>query len=262
MKDSIILEVESLSKFFGGLRALHDYTLQLRNSEIVGIIGPNGAGKTTLFNVITGFIKPTEGSIRLDGKDITNLEPHLIAHAGIARTFQNICLFGNLSVFDNVKLGGQLHERTNLFNVILNLRQFHQYEDRLNRKTIKLLSLFGLERYKEQRARNLAYGDQRRLEIARALATSPRILLLDEPSAGMNPKETHDLLELILDIKGEFGIAMLLIEHNMNLVMPLCERIQVLNYGEKIAEGPPEEIQDNDEVINAYLGDEEIVTGS
>lgn len=241
---------------------MHNYDLRLKRSEILGIIGPNGAGKTTLFNMITGFIRPTKGSIYFDGRDITNLEPHLIAQAGIARTFQNICLFGNLPVFDNVKVADQLGERTNLFNVIFNLPQFHRYEDKLNSETLELLSLFGLEKYKGQRAKNLAYGDQRKLEIARALATSPKILLLDEPSAGMNPKETHDLLELILDIREKFDITIILIEHNMNLAMPLCERIQVLNYGEKIAEGSPEEIQHNQEVINAYLGEEEIVTSS
>ena len=262
MGNGTILEINSLSVFFGGLRALHDYALQLKKSEILGVIGPNGAGKTTLFNVITGFIKPTAGSIYFDNQNITNLRPDLIARAGIARTFQNICLFSNLSVFDNVKVSSQLRAKTNFFNVIFNLPQFYHYEDKLNHLTLELLSLFDLERYKNQRARNLAYGDQRKLEIARALATSPKILLLDEPSAGMNPKETQDLLKLILEIRLRFHLTIILIEHNMNLAMPLCERIQVLNYGEKIAEGSPEEIKQNQEVINAYLGEEEVVTGS
>lgn len=241
--------------------ALDEYSLQLMQSEILGIIGPNGAGKTTLFNTITGFIKPAAGSISFDSQELTALEPSSIAKAGIARTFQNICLFENMSVVDNVIIGGELRERVNPVNVIFNLPQFKKQEQGLRERAFELLRLFGLEKYSDQMAKSLSYGDRRRLEIARALATSPRLLLVDEPAAGMNPKETGDLLELILFIKKKFNLTIILIEHNMNLVMPLCERIQVLNYGVKIAEGTPQEIQKNEEVIKAYLGEEESAPG-
>ncbi len=256
-----LLNISGLSVHFEGLMALDGYSLQLRQSEILGIIGPNGAGKTTLFNTVTGFIKPAAGSIRFDSQDLTALEPSSIAEAGIARTFQNICLFENMSVVDNVIVGGELRERVNPVGVIFNLPQFKKQETSLRERAFELLHLFGLEKYSGQMAKSLSYGDRRRLEIARALATSPRLLLVDEPAAGMNPKETGDLLELILFIKKKFNLAIILIEHNMNLVMPLCERIQVLNYGVKIAEGTPQEIQQNEEVIKAYLGEDESASG-
>ncbi len=256
-----LLYISGLSVHFEGLSALDGYSLQLRQSEILGIIGPNGAGKTTLFNTITGFIKPAAGSIVFDVQDLASLEPSAIARTGIARTFQNICLFENMSVIDNVIVGGELKERVNPVSVIFNLPQFKKREKGMRERAFELLVLFGLEKYSDHAANSLSYGDRRRLEIARALATSPRLLLVDEPAAGMNPKETGDLLELILFIKKKFNLTIILIEHNMNLVMPLCERIQVLNYGVKIAEGTPQEIQQNEEVINAYLGEDESASG-
>jgi branched-chain amino acid transport system ATP-binding protein len=256
-----LLNITGLSVHFEGLRALDGYSLQLEESEILGIIGPNGAGKTTLFNTVTGFIKPADGLIRFDSQELTALEPSSIAKAGIARTFQNICLFENMSVIDNVIVGGELREKVNPFGVIFNLSTFKKRETNLRERASELLKLFSLEKYCHQMAKNLSYGDRRRLEIARALATSPRLLLVDEPAAGMNPKETADLLELILFIKNKFDLTIILIEHNMNLVMPLCERIQVLNYGIKIAEGTPQEIQKNEKVIKAYLGEDTGASG-
>jgi len=249
-----LLEIDALSVSFGGLKALDNYHLQLPTSSILGIIGPNGAGKTTLFNIITGFIKPDSGQIVFDGRDITHLAPHQIAHYGIARSFQNICLFGKLSVLDNVVAACQIHRHTSLASSILKTPSFRKSEKELRDRALEILSFFSLENLADRRAMNLSYGDQRRLEIARALATSTKLLMIDEPAAGMNPKETQDLLSLILKLKDEFNLTIILIEHNMNLVMPLCETIQVLNYGKLVAEGTPSEIQGNPEVIDAYLG--------
>ena len=249
-----LLEIDGLSVSFGGLKALEDYRLRLKPSSILGIIGPNGAGKTTLFNIITGFIKPDSGRIVFDGTDITHREPHWIARSGIARSFQNICLFGRLSVLDNVVTACQIHRSVSLLSTLLKTPSFRQNETALRDRAMELLSFFGLDDQADRRAMNLAYGDQRRLEIARALATSPKLLMIDEPAAGMNPKETQDLLSLILKLKDEFDLTIILIEHNMSLVMPLCETLQVLNYGRLVAEGTPAEIQENPEVIDAYLG--------
>ena len=251
-----ILKIENLSVNFEGLKALENYNLSLNEGTILGVIGPNGAGKTTLFNTITGFIKPSAGTIIFNGQELTNKEPYRIAEAGISRTFQNICLFENLTVIENVMVGAELHRRENPFDVLLNTGRFKKREKDIYSRSMELLKLFNLENYSNQKANNLSYGDRRKLEIARALATSPVLLMVDEPAAGMNPKETSDLMELIRFIRDRFEITIILIEHNMNLVMPLCERIQVLNYGRLIAEGKPQEIQKNEEVIKAYLGEE------
>ncbi len=249
-----LLEIDALSVSFGGLKALEDYHLRLKPSSILGIIGPNGAGKTTLFNIITGFIRPDSGRITFEGSDITHWEPYKIARKGIARSFQNICLFGRLSVLDNVVTACQIHRHTSFVSTLLKTPSFRQNEAALRDRAMEILSFFGLEDQADRRAMNLSYGDQRRLEIARALATSPKLLMIDEPAAGMNPKETQDLLALILKLKEKFDLTIILIEHNMNLVMPLCETLQVLNYGRLVAEGTPTEIQENPEVIDAYLG--------
>jgi len=250
-----LLKIDALSVSFGGVKALENYRLNLTPSRILGIIGPNGAGKTTLFNMITGFIRPDAGNIYFDGQDITHWEPYRIARQGISRSFQNICLFGKLSILDNVATGCQIRERTSFLSALLKTPSFKQEEAEVYDKARELLSTFGLEKDANRRAMNLAYGDQRRLEIARALAATPKLLMIDEPAAGMNPKETSDLLDLILALKKKFDLTIVLIEHNMNLVMPLCDTIQVLNYGELVAEGTPTQIQQNHEVIDAYLGD-------
>lgn len=257
MSTDFLLKIDALSVSFGGVKALENYHLNLPPSHILGIIGPNGAGKTTLFNMITGFTRPDTGHIFLNSQEITHWEPYQIARKGICRSFQNICLFDRLSVLDNVVAGCQIHQRFSFLAALLKTRSFKQGEKTLQGRARQLLSVFGLEKQADQRAMNLAYGDQRRLEIARALAATPKLLMIDEPAAGMNPRETRDLLDLILQLKSKFDLTIILIEHNMNLVMPLCETIQVLNYGKLVAEGTPAEIQQNQEVIDAYLGDRE-----
>jgi branched-chain amino acid transport system ATP-binding protein len=253
--NGFILQIDALSVSFGGVKALDNYRLDLAPSHILGIIGPNGAGKTTLFNTITGFIRPDSGQIRFDQKEITHQEPYQIARSGIARSFQNICLFGKISVLDNVIAGCQIRHSPSFLSTLFKTRGFQRAERKLQDRARQLLSVFGLEKQAGQRAMSLAYGDQRRLEIARALATKPRVLMIDEPAAGMNPRETQDLLDLILKLKAKFDLSVILIEHNNNLVMPVGVTIQVLNYGRLVAEGTPTEIQQNPEVIDAYLGD-------
>jgi branched-chain amino acid transport system ATP-binding protein len=249
-----LLDVRGLSKSFRGLHALTDYGLWLPAGTIHGVIGPNGAGKTTLFHVLSGFLRPTAGSIRFDGRDITGSPAYRVARLGIARTFQNIRLFGELPVIDNVKAGLQSHAARSLIGTLLSSPTFRRQEDELTARAMELLGLFGLERHRDRLARHLPYGDQRRLEIARAVATSPRILLLDEPNAGMNPVETQELLGLIRRLRDEQAITIVLVAHDIPLVMNLCERIQVLNYGRIIAEGDPAAVRSDPEVIAAYLG--------
>ena len=249
-----ILECQHLGIDFGGLTAVNEFTMAIGRTEITGLIGPNGAGKTTVFNLLTKVYQPTRGTILLDGVDTHNMNTVQVNKAGIARTFQNIRLFSNLSVEDNVKLGLHNHIRYGMWSGILRLPAYWRGEKIAPERAMELLSIFHMEDLAPAKAGSLPYGAQRRLEIVRALATNPSLLLLDEPAAGMNPSETAELMENIVKIRDTFQIAVLLIEHDMSLVMGICEGICVLNFGEIIAKGTPEEIQNNPEVIKAYLG--------
>jgi branched-chain amino acid transport system ATP-binding protein len=251
---SILLEAIDLTKKYKGLTAVDQYSVKVGTGEIRGLIGPNGAGKTTTFNLLTAMVKSTSGKIVFDGTDITDKRPDQIAHLGVCRTFQNIRLFKNLTLLENVLIAAQISKKYNLFSTLLSLPSFRQEEKRLADKAVEILEIVGLSHLKDQKARNLPYGDQRRMEIARALAVSPKLLLLDEPAAGMNPNESKDLKNLIRELRDRFNLTILLIEHDMSFVMELCEKIQVLSYGKLIAEGTPDEIRKNPEVITAYLG--------
>ena len=249
-----LLDVKNLTKNFGGLTAVGDVTLELNDGELVGLIGPNGAGKTTLFNLLTGVYEPSEGSVTLDGHLINGKAPYKIASLGLSRTFQNIRLFKDLTVLENVLIALGNHHKAHVFASCFRLLAFYKNEAELREKALKLLKIFDLDGEAETLAKNLAYGQQRRLEIVRALATEPKILFLDEPAAGMNPQETAELTELIRRIKNEFQITIMLIEHDMSLVMEVTERIYVLEYGRLIAHGTPDEIKNDKRVIEAYLG--------
>lgn len=250
-----ILSIKNLSKNFGGIQALSDVNIVLEKGSLTGLIGPNGAGKSTVFNVITGIYPPSSGTITFDNKNISS-KPNVNTEHGIARTFQNIRLFKNLTVIDNVKIAEHIHVQYGLFSAFIHGNKYLNGENSQEDKALELLKIFKLERLKDNLAKNLPYGEQRRLEIARALATGPKLLLLDEPAAGMNPQETKELMETIRFIRDKFDITILLIEHDMSLVMELCEDIYVMDYGKIIAHGTPEQVKSDPVVIAAYLGEE------
>jgi branched-chain amino acid transport system ATP-binding protein len=253
MQSAPLLAIHRIDKRFGGLTALADISLTIQRNEIYGLIGPNGAGKTTLFNVLTGLYVPEQGSFEFDGVDLVGLKPHLVAQAGIARTFQNIRLFGNMTALENVMVGRHVRTQAGVFGAILRTRRARNEEAAIRSRSRELLRYVGIEKHAGMLSRNLSYGDQRRLEIARALATEPKLLALDEPAAGMNATETVELRQLLEKVRGD-GVTILLIEHDVKLVMGLCDRVAVLDYGRKIAEGQPTEVQRNADVIRAYLG--------
>lgn len=250
-------KTEHLVMRFGGLVAVDDFNLELSQGDLVGLIGPNGAGKTTIFNMITGVLKPTSGKIYFEDRDITGKRPDVITALGIARTFQNIRLFKDLSLIDNVLVSYHVRLKSNIFEAIFKLPNYNRQENFMYDEAMELLKKVELDHLVEEKAGSLPYGEQRRLEIARALATHPKLLLLDEPAAGMNPQETLDLMKFIKQIREDFNLTIFLIEHDMKVVMGICEKIWVLDYGKTIAIGTPSEIQNNPEVIKAYLGEEE-----
>ena len=250
-----MLEVKNIGISFGGLKAVDNFSLELQENELSGLIGPNGAGKTTIFNLLTGVYRPDNGSIRLDGKELTGKSIIEINQAGIARTFQNIRLFSNLSVLDNVKAGLHNHHSYSTFEGIFRLPRYRAQEKEMNRRAEEWLSVFHLEQMAEVKAKNLPYGSQRKLEIARALATEPKLLLLDEPAAGMNPNETAELMETIQLVRKRFHMTILLIEHDMKLVSGICERLTVLNFGKLLKQGDTQEVLHDPEVVKACLGE-------
>jgi len=252
--NSTVLKIDGLTKFLGGLRAVHDFEVDIKEGELVGLIGPNGAGKTTIFNMITGIYPVSSGTVVFEDEDITDLPAHEVTHLGIGRTFQNIRIFPNLTVLDNVRVAYHPHASYNVFDGILRSGRFGRGEKEMTDRALQFLSVFGLEKYQDSLAANLPYGEQRRMEIARALATEPDLLLLDEPAAGMNPGEIVELMELIHFIRDRFDLTILLIEHQMRVVMGICEWITVIDFGEIIARGTPDEIRDNPKVVEAYLG--------
>ena len=255
-----LLEVKGLTKNFGGLSAVSNVSLKAEKGELIGLIWPNGAGKTTFFNLLTGVYVPTEGTIELEtenGKTLLNgIAPNKITELGLARTFQNIRLFKDLTVLENVMVAMHAHEGNSLFSSLFRTKAYYETEKMMKEEALELLKIFNLESFAQDKAKNLAYGQQRELEIVRALATKPKILFLDEPAAGMNPQETANLTRLIAQIQEQFGLTVVLIEHDMSLVMEICQRLYVLEYGRLLAHGTPEEIKKNPDVIRAYLGGE------
>ena len=255
-----LLEVKGLTKNFGGLSAVSNVSLKAEKGELIGLIGPNGAGKTTFFNLLTGVYVPTEGTIELEtenGKTLLNgIAPNKITELGLARTFQNIRLFKDLTVLENVMVAMHAHKGNSLFSSLFRTKAYYETEKVMKEEALELLKIFNLESFAQDKAKNLAYGQQRELEIVRALATKPKILFLDEPAAGMNPQETANLTRLIAQIQEQFGLTVVLIEHDMSLVMEICQRLYVLEYGRLLAHGTPEEIKRNPDVIRAYLGGE------
>ena len=255
-----LLEVKGLTKNFGGLSAVSNVSLKAEKGELIGLIGPNGAGKTTFFNLLTGVYVPTEGTIELEtenGKTLLNgIAPNKITELGLARTFQNIRLFKDLTVLENVMVAMHAHKGNSLFSSLFRTKAYYETEKMMKEEALELLKIFNLESFAQDKAKNLAYGQQRELEIVRALATKPKILFLDEPASGMNPQETANLTKLIAQIQEQFGLTVVLIEHDMSLVMEICQRLYVLEYGRLLAHGTPEEIKKNPDVIRAYLGGE------
>ena len=251
-----LLALDRVTMMFGGLKAVSELTLEVGAGELAGLIGPNGAGKTTVFNLITGVYAPTQGRILFEDRPIQGLRPHVIAHRGITRTFQNIRLFSSLSCRDNVSIAAHQHAKAGLAAALLGTPGFVADERAIRRLADELLAVLGLTEWADVRAAELPYGQQRRLEIARALAGKPRLLLLDEPAAGLNPQESHELMHLIEDIRTRFQVTILLIEHDMRVVMGICRRITVLDYGSKISEGTPDQIRTDHKVIEAYLGED------
>ncbi len=253
-----LLEVKDMTHYFGGLRAVHNFNLTIEPGQINGLIGPNGAGKTTVFNLITGVYTPTEGSIRLEGQNIKGMETHKIASRGLGRTFQNLLLWRHMNVLDHIRMAHYSQLKYGLFGAFFGTLACRKQEAEVRENSRRLMELFDISQFGQHIVGNLPYGAQRRVEMARAMATKPKILFLDEPTAGMTPDELIRMIEIIRQVHRDFGVAIFLIEHRMKFVMELCESIQTLVFGEVIAEGPPEEIQNNQKVIDAYLGKEDV----
>jgi len=253
-----LLNVKNMTHYFGGLRAVHDFNLTIEPGQINGLIGPNGAGKTTIFNLISGVHTPTEGTIELDGKNIIGMETHRIASLGLGRTFQNLLLWRHMNVLDHIKMAHYSQLTYGLFDAFFGTPACKRQESEIEENSFQLLEIFDIKQYASQIVGNLPYGAQRRVEMARAMATKPKILFLDEPTAGMTPDELVRMIQIIRQVHKDFNVAIFLIEHRMKFVMELCEYIQTLVFGQVIAEGPPEEIQNNPDVVEAYLGKEDV----